>query len=450
MGKHLKTEVENRLVYIKDYIVYFFIFLFILYFHRNLSFLTGDDVHFHEAINRMSLINFLDRRYFEWSSRLIIEGILVKIILLNPWIWRIIDSFLIVLLIANINRLFVKNHNHNSLTIIFTFILMIYFPLQYIYGTSNAAITINYIWPLSLFIFSLLSLKKINNGQKIAWYEIILYTIAQIIATNMEIIAVISIGVNLLFLAYFYYKRKRTGFIYSNIFISIMNLLFALLSPGNDVRTRTEIIRWFPDFNMLNSIDKLHFETVETLAVFFRWPNYILVILCILVFINIWSKKNMSLWYALCALCPIATSLWLTKYNVQIVPTKYDAVPFLTKDLLTLQNFDVIQSYIPLLVLLITVALLSVSLYAVFGESKETILVYLILAIGICSRKVMAFSPTLYASGGRTFLFLYVCIIIITIMVWSKTTDIMKRSEKVVLFTIMALFCIKIAMSFPF
>ena len=59
----------------------------------------GDDVVFANVLDEMSLAEFLNKRYFTWSSRVIIETFLVFIASWSPWIWKILNGIVIIILI---------------------------------------------------------------------------------------------------------------------------------------------------------------------------------------------------------------------------------------------------------------------------------------------------------------------------------------------------------------
>lgn len=57
----------------------------------------GDDVVFANVLDEMSLAEFLNKRYFTWSSRVIIETFLVFIASWSPWIWKILNGIVILI-----------------------------------------------------------------------------------------------------------------------------------------------------------------------------------------------------------------------------------------------------------------------------------------------------------------------------------------------------------------
>jgi len=81
--------------------------------------------------------------------------------------------------------------------------------------------------------------------------------------------------------------------------------------------------------------------------------------------------------------------------NVVTSVTKYGTI---TKD-----NFHLIQSYIPIVLLASIGICFLVSLYFCFEDKNKRILAIFIALLGLASRIVMGFSSTIWASMDRTF-----------------------------------------------
>ena len=78
------------------------------------------------------------------------------------------------------------------------------------------------------------------------------------------------------------------------------------------------------------------------------------------------------------------------------------------------------------------IILIAFSLYFIFKDKKDmkkTYLALLIFFTGFISRYVMAFSPTVYASGERTSLFWYISICMLIVSIYN---ELIKSSNKVV------------------
>lgn len=100
--------------------------------------------------------------------------------------------------------------------------------------------------------------------------------------------------------------------------------------------------------------------------------------------------------------------------------------------LFTVDNAKGISAYAIYLILMIM--LLSILLLIILvSNSIEDLIVYVtILALGLISRIAIGLSPTIYASGTRTFEVFYMCIIIVGVKVFAENIVVEKINAKTV------------------
>ena len=73
-------------------------------------------------------------------------------------------------------------------------------------------------------------------------------------------------------------------------------------------------------------------------------------------------------------------------------------------------NYHVMANYIPTVLYLGVVGCMLLSLVAVCGSYFELLSQAALLGLGLATRVVMGFTPTIYVSEKRTFLFLYIAL----------------------------------------
>ncbi|HHY5088707.1 hypothetical protein HMPREF2809_12780, partial [Enterococcus sp. HMSC055G03] len=73
-------------------------------------------------------------------------------------------------------------------------------------------------------------------------------------------------------------------------------------------------------------------------------------------------------------------------------------------------------TWIATLVVLALLLCLIVGIYLSFDNKKTSIFLVILMIMGFCSRLIMGFSPTVWASGMRTYYILYVVIAILVLM----------------------------------
>lgn len=84
----------------------FFIVAFVgIIYHLRIRPMAGDDVFFSQATSELGLWNYLIQRYETWTSRFVIEFLLVWIIK-YPILWRLIDLALFISFPVLISKIF--------------------------------------------------------------------------------------------------------------------------------------------------------------------------------------------------------------------------------------------------------------------------------------------------------------------------------------------------------
>ena len=106
-------------------------FILMLALHKIMAF-VGDDIHYAKILSNQSLSSFLTFRYYEWSSRLIIDCITVILAKENYLIWKILDIILYTLGVYLLIK-FINKDNNKYITIIGVSLFLMY-PFFAIYG----------------------------------------------------------------------------------------------------------------------------------------------------------------------------------------------------------------------------------------------------------------------------------------------------------------------------
>lgn len=91
-----------------EVIPYLVFFGLILIRHCFIDANFGDDLWFSTVLNDKTLGTYLHWRYTTWSSRLIVEMILIFFAEKNIWLWRIADSLVFLLLMYSLSEVFIE------------------------------------------------------------------------------------------------------------------------------------------------------------------------------------------------------------------------------------------------------------------------------------------------------------------------------------------------------
>lgn len=388
-----------------------------------------DDKYFLEQVTNNSCLNFAISRYSWWSSRVIIEFILCVILKTSKYLWILLEASMVTLASYSISRLFVKdNKKENNIMLLFMILL---YPLNVMNGAGWAATTTNYMWPVATCLFALIPIKKIWNNEKIKWFEFPLYTLSLIYAGNQEQSAAILLGTYILFSIFMIIKDKKIHpYMIVQSLIIIASFIFILTCPGNYARNQAEIRDNFKDFEMLTILDKIGLGLTSTNALLVGHGNIIFLLLTSLITIYMFSNHKENL-YKIIAVIPLLSVILLS-----FVPnTTSNLFPFLVSFkkyfvmegvMLTAANSNNLFYTVPVIFAFINLVCVVLSIMIIFKNLKNNIAL-LVFLVGVASRLIMGFSPTVFASADRTMIFLEFSMIIVSILIWQ---ELVKKNDK--------------------
>ena len=390
-----------------------------------------DDKVFLESVTGTSVWSYVGPRYYNWTSRLIIEFILCSVLKISKYLWILIEALMVALAGYSISKLFVKdNENKKENTIMLVLMILIY-PIMIMNGAGWAATTINYMWPLATGLFALIPIRKIWDGEKIKLWQYPLYVLAIIFSSNQEQACAILLGTYLLFTILMIIKNKKIHpFMIIQSLIVIASLVFILTCPGNAVRTETEIRNQFKDFEMLTVLDKIGIGLTSTMGLIIKNGNIVFAMMSMLIAVNIFLNYKEKLYRGV-ALVPVFSILTLSYFfgNVtEVFPFFSTLRKILIKEeiILTAGNCNNLFNVVPIIFACINFICIIMSLLLMFKNLKNNTAL-LVFLIGFASRLIMGFSPTVFLSGERTMLFFDFAMIIVSILIWQ---EIIKKTDK--------------------
>lgn len=388
-----------------------------------------DDQYFIEQVTNKSILSFVLPRYSWWTSRIFIEFVLCFVLKTSKYLWILIEAGMVALAGYSISKIFVKDSkNENNVMLLFMILL---YPLNVMASAGWAATTVNYMWPAATCLFALIPIKKIWNKEKIKPFEYILYTLALLFAGNQEQTCAILVGTYILFTIFMIIRDKKIHpYMIIQTVIIIASFIFILTCPGNYARNTEEISRHFKDLDTLNVLDKISLGLTSTIALLTAKGNIIYTMLTFLIVINIFSNyKEKS--YRIVALIPFISAIIL-KYTMYITNLMF---PYLgsfqelleeEQVMLTAINCNNLLYTLPLIFAFVNFICIVLSLLVIFKNLKDNMAV-LIFLVGLASRLIIGFSPTIWVSGERTMIFFEFAMIIVSILIWQ---ELVKKSEK--------------------
>lgn len=390
----------------------------------------GDDLYFRETLNGTSLLPWLGMRYASWSSRLITEAILVLLLQIPVLLWFALDMAMTLLLYTSLKRLLAPEASLRESLLLA--LLLCCYPYSHMGSAGWITTTVMYWWPLSTAAWALSGMARSLRGEAVPWYRCVLYALGALYGCGNELAAVMLLAASLAGLAYAVTQRRGAAFPLINAALSLGGILFALTAPGNAQRLAAETATWMPDFVKMSLLDKLRMGFVSTFEHFVSIPNAVLFLLtlltCLQAFLGSkdWKKRAIGL---APLLIQVAYSAYFFAEKVLITKDFTFSQPELWPSGAGAVLFQAMLAA----AFLAMIVCLAASLYWNLADKRSFWLILAALGAGLATRMSLAFSPTVLASGTRTYLFLYMALIAAAFSLWR--TGLPRRLEAVCLGT---------------
>lgn len=343
---------------------------------------SGDAEFFSKQIFDLS---YIQNRYKTWTSRIFIEYFVV-FFCHHHILFRILNLCLIFPIYISIAYLL----NFRSVySILIVIIGCFCYHFQDMESAGIIPTCLNYWWPLAS-MFGMLTFFKmyIKSGKEYFYY---LCFPSGMLAANSEQFCIALFMIFSIYAIRIYIDKK----VVSNkvlllLLFLLLSLLFILTCPGNYARYAANISYWYPDWPQLNFFEKTYNGLVFIgKRYFFSWntimPFFSLVLLATLV-----RQEKLKIFM----LFPIIIQFFC--------PFKSEFPSFII--------FFISASIVIIQIISINIVILS---------NYNRIIVFVLLFIGIISRMVLTYSPTVYASSMRTFIIMDFSLLISALLIWN-------------------------------
>ena len=180
-----------------------------------------------------------------------------------------------------------------------------------------------------------------------------------------------------------------------------------ILAGGNAQKLEQEIISWMPNFESYHFLDKASMGFMDTMRHLLTSGNLLFLCYLILLAVFVFLKAKQTAFRA-AAVFPVFVTVWISWFP-NAVKANFPAFWKLVDkgDFICGSNYHMAANYIPVVLFLCVVGCMLLSLTAVCESLTELLAQLYLLALGLATRVVMGFTPTIYVSQERTFLFLY-------------------------------------------
>ena len=432
---------------VKEFVIkyYPFILFFVLMLLMHLIMgVNGDDIKYAKVLSNQTLVDYINFRYYNWSSRLVIESILVVLVRQNMIVWEIFDCVLYTFAVYYTVKLF--NHKNSKHIAFLGVLLFLMYPFHEMASAGWIATTLNYLWCFSLAMISSIPLINLLYEKKTNYLVYIISILALIFAVNQEQSCALIFGLNFVFLVNSFIKKEKLN--RYNIFVvlvSFASLIFILTCPGHSIRYAAEVSYWYPQYASYGILEKVYLGIIPTFALLLEEKIIFPLFYLILTLATITKVENRYFKYALYLniffilfliifktfldISTLGTALNSATLSHLTAPfaTVVDLIPPL-KSALVVMSYETISDMNILTILIALYLLISscLMLVKVFDGFEGLIL----FIAGFMSKFLTAFSPTVFVSGPRTLMFFYFILIMLILMLIVKLYDENKIDAK--------------------
>lgn len=437
----MHRKINNRILTIfnRNEKLMIFILIGIVFLLFNLFMPTNrsDDLVYLHRVNNMGYIGASIDHYKNWSSRIIIEFFLMffsKHFLL----WSFFNTSIMILTVFLMCKYTCKKSNIQNILMVFSVYCMI--PLTVMGETGWRATTLNYHWPVTFALVAFYPFYQLLNNQTISLNSYYISIPMLIFAANQEQVNACYFTLTILLSIFLYLNNKYNIKLLLLSSISFFELIFTFTAPGNSVRKLVETNNHFLKFSNFSLINKIDLGISSFGKPFFLDTNIIFLILFFLVSV-IGYLKFQNYYLRLVSSIPLFFNLIIylgntTKLGFINVSGNSRAMIWSSN------NFDKIFSntgtklsfyypgtWIATLLICGLFICLFFSLYFAFENKKKAVFSCLLLLMGACSRIIMGFSPTVWASGMRTYYILFIISSLIVLLLLEEAQQILSTNK---------------------
>lgn len=282
----------------------------------------------------------------------------------------------------------------------------------------------SYAWGLVGCLMYIYPFMKLAFDKTCTRGEIVLAIFGGIYAGNLEqssLVQVCFAGAVLVYLAVFAKKKVKVAY-WLLYLVAVISLALLLLLPYNGNRSIGAVMVYYPDFYMLSVTDKLYQGFVYLYQHILERNSILISVFSGLVFYNI-TKREKDTFTNILAVLPFAYFVGnvVAKtgvYNGGTVEPLYALKAF---------TYEYIASKAELLPFVLMTSALLIEmylLYVIFKEKVQKLCAVLFYGAGFSSALILAFSPTIFASGNRVFFLLDVfLVLLIGLLLYQKRCD---------------------------
>lgn len=439
----MRNSKEERSASLKDrasrwfyapYLPFVLLFAYGVVARAFFTYLFCDDFYFASALDASkpfwtAMGEFLASRYRTWSSRMLIEGVLV-IFARHPNAWYVADALVMTLIPLFLDGLLNARHIRSVRWILCgVMALMLHSPI--LNSAGWIATTINYSWPLAMALLALFPVKRAVYLERLRPMECALSIPALLFAANQEQMCLILLAILGALLVHLYLRDRRVNrFVGFQLLLVALSLIFIATCPGNRMRFAGEAATWFPNYPQLSYLTRFELGFSTTGFQLMMGTNWFYLGFCLALFLLVlYSRENrLSKWIAGVPLIsglifgPLAQDAGECFPNLLAV-----------RDAMTQQGtfgHVTLRAFLPDLILLCACCCVLYALFVCCENRQKSLFMVFVMLTSLGSRVMIGFSPSIWASSERTCLFMYFGLVALTVMMAQELDRILPGGHR--------------------
>lgn len=402
------------------FIILLILFIFI---HIKMTINFGDDITYRERFT--SALDGVIYMYKNWGSTSLIT-VIQMIILKSPNIVFKICN-IVVILLTGYSIFKITDDDNSKYRGWIIVLLMILYPFMQM-GTAGWIITSTaYLFPLAFGLYSFVYLKFVICDKKLSKINYTTFWISLLIGVGAPQMCCVIFGIYFVFNVFFAIKRKIYKFSIVQNITALLFTIYHITAPGNIKRNIQEAIIWFPDYNMISTVNKIKLGFTSTLGNLGSGSNLFFLCFSFLIVVAVYCKYKNVLYRAISTIPFLASLLFgiFRSLFSSIFPNLVALMNNGSYDFLQINslNFDCKINYLSIILGFTILGAILTSIYLIFENTLKMLIVEIIFLAGFCSRMIMSFSPTIYASDTRTFIYLYFAIIVCATLIFNNISE---------------------------
>lgn len=223
---------------------------------------------------------------------------------------------------------------------------------------------------------------------------------------------------------YWLENKKISKYLIVQLGVVLLDLVWILYCPGNEARQMQETQRWYPIFENFGVLKKAELGISNTLTVAFLRDDLWILILTMIICLAVWNRYQ-NWFYRL-----LGTGLFVIVAVLQYFYSicgetrmPYDLMS--NRGLIRPETMYAEKVWLIYFGLLFLCCLILIDFYIIYQESLQMLITAGIFLMGMMTKAMMGFSPTIWVSLHRTewimiYAMLCCCVILINSVDYKK------------------------------